>query len=108
MTLVDSSSPGLLIQSLEGNLGGVLFGIVDKLTVIPVTSGDILALDSDGTGPGGTTSCDSEIKVISFLLPKARKLKVGVQVKGGAIFCVFFCKTPLLPAMPTHETHRGG
>ena len=83
LTLVDSSSSGLLVQGLEGNFCSVLFGIVDELTVIPVTSGDVLALDGDGAGPSSATSCNSEGNVISFLLSKARTLKVGVQLKGG-------------------------
>lgn len=108
LTLVDSSSPRLWIQYLEGDLSGILFAIVDELAVIPVTSGNYLALNRDGAGPGGTTSCNFETKVISYPLSKACELKVGVQPKGGAFFLLFFCKTPLLPAMLTHETHSEG
>jgi hypothetical protein len=86
----DGGSPRLLIQSFQSDLGSVFFGIVDVLTIIPVTSSDILALDGNGAGPGSTTSCNSEVKTISYPLSKARNLKVGVQMNEGGIFLFRF------------------
>jgi hypothetical protein len=108
LTWKDGGSPRLLVQGFQCDLGGIFFGIVDVRAIIPVTSSDILALDGNGAGPGSTASCNSEIKLISYSLPKARGLKVGVQLMRGAFFSFVFCKTPHLPAMPTYETHSCG
>jgi hypothetical protein len=108
LTWKNGGSPRLLVQGFQCDLGGILFGIVDVLAIIPVTSSDILSLDGNGAGPGSTASCNSEVKTISYPLSKARELKVGVQLMRGAFFSFGFCKTPLLPAMPTHETHSSG
>lgn len=96
----------MLVQSLQSDLGRILFGIVDVLAVIPVTSSDVLALDGNGAGPGGTASCKSKVKTVSYPLSNARKLKVGVQRGRGGIFLFRFLQdsTPF-PAMPTRKTH---
>lgn len=57
MARVDGGGPGLLVQQQKGDFGGIFFGVVDELAIIPVASGDILALDGDGAGPRGATSC---------------------------------------------------
>lgn len=54
--LIDGGGSRLLVQHFQGDFGGVFFGIVDILAVVPVAGGDILALDADRAGPGGTTS----------------------------------------------------
>lgn len=52
----DGHSTRLLVGELQGDFGGILFGVVDVLTIIPVSSGIILALNGDGARPSGTTS----------------------------------------------------
>lgn len=78
---VNRLSPGLLAQKLQSDLGGVLFGVVDVLAVIPVAGRDVLALDGDGAGPGGSSSCSSDARVLVSRC-QARKLKVGVGGLG--------------------------
>lgn len=66
LTGIDGLSSGLLVQELQGDLGGVFFGIVDILTIVPVTGRNILTLHSDGAGPGGSTSYISEGRAVSI------------------------------------------
>lgn len=82
----------MLVEELQGHFGCVLFGIVDELTIIPVAGGDVLALDSDGARPSGTTSYNSDARAISIPLSSS-ELKVGVH--SGS-----FCSST--PAMPRH------
>lgn len=94
---------GLLVENLQGDLSGVLFGIVDVLAVIPVTGSDnLIALNRDGTRPGGATSCISDARTISIPLSKARTKKVGVRAVLG-----FSLLSPH-PAMPRHAALRQG
>lgn len=93
---IDRGGPGLLVEQLQGHLGGVLFGIVDVLAVIPVAGGDILALDGDGARPGGTTSCISDARAISIRC-QISEVKVGVHIGS-------FCSSTL----QCRDTQRGG
>lgn len=64
---IDGGGAGLLVEGLQGDFGGVFFGIVDVLAIIPVASGDsIMALNGHGTGPGGSTSCIPDARTISI------------------------------------------
>lgn len=82
MTVIHRLSPGLLIQELQGDLGGVFFGIVDKLAIVPVAGGNTLTLHSDGAGPGGSSTCISDASVVSIPLSSS-EVKVGVWVGLG-------------------------
>lgn len=66
LTLINGLSSRLLVQELQGDLGGVFFGIVDVLTIVPVAGRNILTLHGDGAGPGGSTTCISEAKAVSI------------------------------------------
>lgn len=46
----------LLAQAHERDFGGVFFGVVDVLPVVPVARGDVLALHGDGAGPGSAAA----------------------------------------------------
>ena len=54
--MIDGGGSRLLVQHFQGDFGGVFFGVVDILAVVPVAGGDILTLDTDRAGPSGTTS----------------------------------------------------
>jgi hypothetical protein len=49
LTGMDSGRLGLLVEKLQSDSRGILFSIVDILSMIPVASG-ILALNGDGAG----------------------------------------------------------
>lgn len=69
-----SACPGTAVSTMIGMIGailaddrrvakpgarhlcGVFFRVVDVLPVVPITSGDVLALDGDGGRPGSTTA----------------------------------------------------
>lgn len=105
----DGGGPRRLAHGLQGDLGSVFFGIVEVLAIIPVASINCPFLDDDGAGPSSAASCEPKIKTVSYPLSKARRLKVGVRLmRAGAFFILVFCKTPLLPAMPTGETLERG
>ena len=48
---------GVVIEVFESYFGGVLFGVIDVLPVVPVARLDVLSLDSYDAGPGCTTTC---------------------------------------------------
>jgi len=70
--LINGRRTRLFAQHLNSNLSGIFFGIIDVLSVVPVSGGDTLALDGNCAGPGGTTTYFESVAV---------KVKVGVLLQ---------------------------
>ena len=95
---IDGGGSRLLVEHLQGDFGCVFFGVVDELAIVPVSSGDVLALDCHCARPSGPSTCISDARVIS-IPPSNSELKVGVQVR--------FCNAPLCDT-DTSRTVRTG
>lgn len=64
-----------MVEELHGDFGGILFGIIDVLTIIPIAGGNILTLNGDGARPSGTTSYISDARAISIPLSSSELKK---------------------------------
>jgi hypothetical protein len=57
---------GLLGKLHESYFGSIFLGVVDELTVIPVASSYVSALDGDGAGPCSPTPYDNSVSDINL------------------------------------------
>jgi hypothetical protein len=97
---IDGGGTGLLIdiEFLQSDFGGILFGIVDVLAVVPIARRVRFALDGDVTRPGSSASYISDTRAISIRC-QSSELKVGVQ-------WFLFCSSTLL-FLQYRDTSRG-
>lgn len=62
-------------QPIQGTLGGVFFGIVEVLAIVPISCCKSLTLDCDLAGPSCSTACNTKKPLVS-----------GTQSKRNRIF----------------------
>jgi hypothetical protein len=65
---IDGGGTGLFsdIEFLHSDFGGILFGVVDVLAVVPIAGRDLFALDGEVARPGSSTSYISATRTISI------------------------------------------